>query len=683
MQAILISYKKKLRKFLLEERQQWFLWIPVFYGIGILIYLSLPFEPALYQSIGSTALLPALMFRARKHPVFYYIFFIFFLISAGFMGANLRALYVKAPTLEKPLHIISLQGRVEEIDSYKKFHRIILSNIKTDEIPATQIPNKIRLTVMTKIGDAKAGDFVELRASLSPPQKAVLPETYNFAQDAYFQRIGAVGFSVTDLTKVTQAENIFSDKIQQVRSTIAGRLVNSVGGTEAEIAKALFMGDQGGIGQTTMAAIRNSGLAHLLSISGLHMVIVCTIFFKLSRILLTFFPPIALRYNTKKIAALCAIIGSFLYLLISGNPVPAMRSFIMSSIVLTAIMFDRYGTPLRVVAIAALYILITTPESIISPSFQMSFGAVISLLAAFEWLNPHLKNFASERHIPKIFMSILTTIISSIVATIATAPFAIYHFSRNSPYGVFANILAIPITSFITMPLGMVSIILMPFHLEGLLSWPLKASIDFVMGIATYFSSLPYAGTTIPAINNWQLLLISFGFLWLVIWQTKWRLLGLALAFIAIISAPLNKSPDIIISEDANLFAVKDENGDFIFSSGNAGRYARSVWSARIGQEETKTIVESGSKLINCDTAGCNYKNHGYRASFIKHPIALESECPDSDLFINLTGIKYNCTIATKQLNLYNLKKYGTHEIFLENGITIKTVSGGQHRIWD
>lgn len=678
-----MSSKTKLQKIILNERQQWFLWIPVLYAIGILIYFAIPKEPNIYVGIASSVLLllTALIFYKKK--LIFYILLVLFFISSGFAGANIRALRVKAPVLEKEIHSVSVQGKIEEIDTYKTGHRIFLTNIKTDKISAEKTPYKIRLTVLTDIGDAKAGDVIELRASLSPPPKAVLPDTYDFSKNAYFQGIGAVGFAVSDVQKITIAQNTFDEVIQQTRNVIAARLVNAIGGMQAEIAKALFMGDTGGIDADTILAIRNSGLAHLLSISGLHLVIVCAICFKMCRMLLALFPPISLNYNTKKLAAICAIIGSYFYLLISGNPIPAERSFIMSTMVFLAILFGRSGTPLRVVAIAALYILITAPENIISPSFQMSFGAVIGLISAFGWLEPHLSRFASAYKVPKILMWILGTIISSIVATIATAPFAIYHFNRNSPYGILANILAIPMTSFEIMPCGVLAMVLMPLHLEWVVAWPLRVGIDFIMWVANYVAALPYANATIPAINDWQLLLMVFGLLWLALWQTNIRLVGIGIVLIVIFAAFFNKTPDVMVNSDANLFAVKDENGDLLFSSSRAGSFVKQVWSARAGQEEIFDIADSESNDIACDTVACIYKKNGYKVAFVKHPVALEAECDNADIFINLTSISYHCARALKQINVYNLKKQGTHEIYLESDVRIKTVFNGRNRVWE
>jgi competence protein ComEC len=308
---------------------------------------------------------------------------------------------------------------------------------------------------------------------------------------------------------------------------------------------------------------------------------------------------------------------------------------------------------------------------------------VIGLISAFQWLTPHLSGFATKRRIPKIFMEVASTIISSLVATAATAPFAIYHFNRNSPYGILANILAIPMTSFEIMPLGVLSMVLMPLHLEWIVAWPLKQGISFVVWVANYFAALPYANSTIPAINDWQLLLLSLGFLWLALWKTKWRLLGVGIVAIAILGAFFNKTPDVIINGDATIFAVKDETGELLFSSGKAGSYVKNIWTARAGQEEVPGIDGSDSKIISCDSAGCVYKKNNYIVSFIKHPIALDSECGNSDIFINLTSIKYNCALATKQINLYNLRKGGAHEIFLDNEIDIKAVSSGRNRVWE
>jgi len=680
---ILIKHKAKLQKILLEERQQWFLWVPVLYAVGILLYFAMPFEPNVYLGIAVSASFLLITLTSRKKLLIFYVFIGIFFISAGFVGTNLRALWVKSPVLEQEIRGALLQARIDEIDTYKKGYRVFLTNIKTDKLPADKIPKKIRLTVLTKIGDAKAGDIIEVRAALSPPPKAVLPDTYDFARDAFFQQIGATGFAVSDFQKIIPAKNSLNETIQQIRNIVAQRLINSVGGLQAEIAKALFIGDVGGIDNDTMVAIRNSGLAHLLSISGLHLVIVCAICFKMCRTLLALFPVISLNYNTKKIAAVCAIIGSYFYLLISGNPVPALRSFIMSAMVFLAMVFDRSGTPMRIVAIASLYILITAPENIISPSFQMSFGAVIGLIAAFQCLAPKLQRFAAIYKIPKIFMEVISTIISSLVATAATAPFAIYHFNRNSPYGILANILAIPMASFWIMPFGVLAIVLMPMNLEWLVAWPLKRGVDFVIWVSYYFADLPYANSTIPAINDWQLLLISLGFLWLALWTTKWRIFGLSLIFIAIIGAFFNKNPDIIINVDATLFAVKDEKDELVFLSSKGGKYIKNVWTARAGQEEINTIDESDSKMISCDEAGCLYKKNGFTAAFIKHPIALEEECGGADIFINMTNIKYNCDKALTSITLYNLKQKGAHAIFLGDEMVVKTTDSGRGRIWE
>lgn len=675
--------KSLLKKIILNERPQWFLWIPVLYAIGILIYFTILREPNPYIGIFSsiTCLITALIFR-KKNLIFYILIILFFIL-AGFTGANIRAILVKAPVLEKEIRGISLEGKIEEIATYKKHYRVFLTNIKTDKIPLEKTPKKIRLTVLTDINDAKAGDIIEVRAALSPPPKAVLPDTYDFARNAYFQGIGATGFAVSDFKKITMAQNTFDETIQQTRNVIASRLVNAVGGVQAEITKALFMGDTGGIDNNTMEAIRNSGLAHLLSISGLHLVIVCAICFKMCRLLLVLYPPISLNYNTKKLAAVCAIIGSYFYLLISGSPIPAERSFIMSTMVFLAMVFDRSGTPLRIVAIAALYILITAPENILSPSFQMSFGAVIGLVAAFGWLEPKLSRFAMSYKLPKLFMGIIATILSSLVATLATAPFAIYHFNRNSPYGILANVLAIPMTTFEVMPFGVLAMLLMPLNLEWLVAWPLRMGIDFILWVANYVSGLPYANSAVPAINDWQLLLMVLGFLWLALWKTNLRLIGIVLVIIAILGAIFNKTPDVIINSDATLFAVKDENDELLFSSNKGGRFVKDIWTARAGQEEIIDIKDSDSKVILCDTAGCVYKKNGYTVTFIKHPVALEMDCNNTDIFINLTGINYHCARALKQINVYNLKKKGAHEIYLGSDIDIKTVLSGRHRIWE
>ncbi len=675
MRNYILPIIKNIKSSLQEEQKQWFLWLPVFYGIGILIYFSIPnlFNQKINILISILLLLQIFLFKKEKY--LFYIFIISFLISVGFLGAGIRSIYVQSPAIKEESNIVQVIGRIVTIETYKTGNRVILDNLTIDGITKKETPKKVRIVVFTALHEAKPGDIVSIRAKLLPPPKPVLPGAYDFSRYAYFEQIGAVGFAVSDILLIHQSYNSFYERISRIRNQISLKLKDQIKGQEAEIAKALFIGDAGGIKQNIMEDIRNSGLAHLLSISGLHLALVCFLFFASSRYLLALIPGISLRYNTKRLAAIIALIGSYLYLLMSGNPIPAQRAFIMSGMALFAIIIGRSGSPMRLVAIAATTVLVFTPENILSPSFQMSFAAVIALIAAFDFLKTYLAEKQAVNKYNKILSYLINTTISSIVAGLATAPFAVYHFSRMSPYGILANLLAIPTTSIIVMPLGVISVLLMPFNLDWLVAPMLKISIDIIIQIANMVAALPMANSLIPAINNWQIITISFSFLWLCLWRGKIRVIGGGVIILTSFCVIFNTYPDVIINSDAKFFAVKNENDELLFSGNYGSRYAKEAWITRIGQEEIKTIEKSDSKMINCDLVGCVYIKNPYRLVIIKHPIGLERDCTQDVIFINITGIKYNCAIAKKQVTLYELKEKGTHEFYLTQKLVVRTVS--------
>lgn len=695
---------QKFQKNIQTERLQWFLWVPVLYAGGILLYFSLRFEPDIQWGIVAAAslLIGSIILRKRKF-VCGLLLTVFF-IMAGFVGANVRALLVNGPVLQASSRVFTVEGRIDTLDTYKKGRRIILDNLKINKLSPQMTPNRIRFTMLTNLGDATIGDVIKIRVALQAPQKSVVPGGYDFGRDAYFKQIGGVGFAVGPATIIASGNHLspeleqntsfitkfwrqsgynFWEQVSQIRQNIATRFMDAVGGQEAQIAKALFVGDTGGIDNKTMIAIRNSGLAHLLSISGLHLALVCFIFFTMTRYLLALMPVIALNFNTKKIAAFLAISGSYFYLLLSGNQVAAERAFIMAGMALLAILVNRSSQPMRLVAIAALFILVMAPENILLPGFQMSFAAVIGLIAGFNWLAPHLSQFADAWKIPKIIMNLFGTVISSVIATLVTAPYGIYHFNRSSPYGIIANLLAIPLTSILVMPLGVLAVLLMPLHLEWLVAWPLKVTIEWVVQIAKYVAAMPYAASTVVAVNDWQLLLLSLGFLWLALWQNTWRLAGVIMVVIAVGASLFNNTPDIIISDDAVVFAVKDENGKLLFSSKRPRKMIRESWLATMGQEEVASIDDGGDNVIECESAGCIYKMNGYVVAFIRQKEGLADYCAGANVVINLTKTHYNCVTAVKQIDFTDLQHKGAHEIYLGSRVAVKTVVSGYQRIWE
>jgi competence protein ComEC len=299
----------------------------------------------------------------------------------------------RAPVLSHELRYVPVTGFIENHELRDKGRaRLTLRVIALDDLPQANRPYRVRLTLPAK-GDLidRTGAVVTLKATLQPPPEPVEPGGFDFARQAWFARLGGTGYATSKVELAEDGREPPWDiaawaAIDRLRVAINHCIRAALPGETGEIAVALITGERGGISQETKQAMRDSGLAHILSISGLHMVIMAGTVFWLTRALLALWPRLALNYPIKKWAAGAALAAETFYLTLSGAAVPTVRSWIMMSIVLIAMMLDRPALTMRNVALAALLILIVAPESLFDPSFEMSFAAVVALVALFEWL---------------------------------------------------------------------------------------------------------------------------------------------------------------------------------------------------------------------------------------------------------------------------------------------------------
>ena len=313
--------------------------------------------------------------------------------------------------------------------------------------------------------------------------------------------------------------------ISALRLTIAERIRAVLPATAGAIGVALITGDQGAISKPTMQHMRDSGLAHLLSISGLHIGLVATILFVGLRLLLAALERVALYYPIKKWGAMLAFVGAVFYVLLAGAPVPAVRSFIMTSMFLLAVILDRTAISLPPVAWAAVVVLLVSPEELIGPASRCR------LRPSSRWSPPTRRTrsaggsardagWTGGRRATSPWRS------SSLIATLATGPYSIYHFNRIAFYGVAANMIAVPLTGVWVMPWAVLAVILMPFGLEALALVPMGWGVDGIIAIAEYVAGLPSAVSVVPAMPVAGLAIITIGGLWLCLWQRRWRLAG-------------------------------------------------------------------------------------------------------------------------------------------------------------
>ncbi|HLT01569.1 MAG TPA: ComEC/Rec2 family competence protein, partial [Geminicoccaceae bacterium] len=457
---------------LLEERERWALWLPVGIGTGIALYFALPVEPPawlgavllLAGALAGSACAWRLSGAARARAAIVAI--ALGTVLLGFAVATLRTHLVAAPMLSARGAYEVETAQVLLVEERIRGQRLLLGELVIDRLDPERTPATIRVSTPSRTPSVQPGDYVRLRAFLMPPSPPVEPGGFDFARYAYFLRLGAVGYTLGEPEVLARAEGRnWSLALSAARQAIAERITAVAPGPAGAIGVALLVGLRGALPDRIWEEWAITGIAHLLSISGLHLAIVAGTLFFAVRVALALVPPLALRLPTKKIAALVALIGSFGYLLISGAPVPTQRSFIMTGLMLLAVMVDRNPFSMRLVAFAAMVVLILEPETLLGASFQMSFGAVVALIAAYE--TGAAMRRPADGLAGRLLLYVAGVALTTLIASAATTPFAIYHFSRFPTYGIVTNLVAVPLTALWVMPAGMLGLLLVPLGLDG------------------------------------------------------------------------------------------------------------------------------------------------------------------------------------------------------------------------
>jgi len=415
------------------------------------------------------------------------------------------------------------------------------------------------------------------------------PGGYDFARDLYFQRIGASGFvhgAIKVVTPPTAATvrmqaNAF---VQGVRDAIDFRIRSVLSGGVGSIASALITGKRDAIAPHVYDAMFVSGIGHVLSISGYHMAVVAGVVFFILRALLALIPGLADRTPIKKWAAFAALIVTAFYLVLSGAEVATQRSFIMIAIVLVGVMLDRPVLTLRTVTIAALLVLLFAPEAVVHPSFQMSFAATLALIATYGHGLPlaraGMDSSIGSRAALWGVNEVVSLIIASLVAGLATTPYAAYHFHRLAPYGVLSNLLAMPIVSAWVMPMGILGVLAIPFGFDAVFWRQMGYGIEWMDAVALWVASLPGAFGRVTAFGTGPLLLATAGLLTITLLKTPLRWSGVVFVFLAIVIAARTPVPDILVSADGRTFAVRGADGKLAFHHTSGDTFAMREWLA-------------------------------------------------------------------------------------------------------
>jgi competence protein ComEC len=564
-----------------------FPWLPVAFGSGIALYFAAEHEPQWWAPTGLAAAFAIASVAARRHFVAFVVFVGLTAVAAGFAAASLKALLRAHAMLDMP-QTVTLSGFVEMREERERSDRVVLRVADFEGMQASHKPERVRIAVRKGTAPAMSS-FVALRARLNPPLQPLRPGGYDFARDMYFRGIGASGFALGAIRVVAPPAEPdlwlrFSAWIGGIRDAVDRRIRAAIDGDRAAIASALVTGQRGAISATVSEAFYVSSLAHVLAISGYHMAVVAGIVFFVIRALLALVPGIALAWPIKKWAALGALFAGSFYLLLSGASVSTQRALIMTAIVLVGVMADRAALTLRTIAIAALAVLVLQPEALLHPSFQMSFAAALALIAGYQLGLARLFAFTHTSLGARVALfgghQVAALVVASLLAGLATTPFAAYHFHRLAPYGVLANLLAMPIVSLWIMPAGLLGVIAIPFGLDGPLWRLMGGGIDGMIAVAVFVAGLPGAVGRIGAFGTGTLLLCSAGFVLLCLLRSPLRLLGAPLALAAALLAVTARQPDILVSADGELIAARNAKGRLAVLRHGRDDFALREWLA-------------------------------------------------------------------------------------------------------
>src|SRR3984957_12777471 len=449
-------------------------WVPIAFGTGIAFYFAADHEPVLPVAVVTALGLGVVAFLLRRAKSFP-LAVMAASVAAGFATATFRTAHIAHEVLARPAYSVSLSGFVEARDIRERTDRFVL---RVTQMDGPRLPAELeRVRLSVRKGTAPAvGSFVEFKARLQPPLAPLRPGSYDFRRDLFFQGIGASGF-VTGGIKARDppAAGGFSLRyaafMQDLRDGIDARIRATLDGDKRAIATALLTGRRDAITTPVNDAMFISGLAHVLSISGYHMAVVAGVVFFFVRAVLALIPGLALRRPLKKWAALAALLVATFYLELSGAEVATQRSYFMTAIVLLGVLVDRPTLTFRTLSVAALVVLVFAPEAVAHPSFQMSFAATLALIALYQhglpWIAARRDSSLAARVALWGGREAVSLFLASLVAGFATTPYAAFHFHRLAPYGVIANLAAMPVVSAVVMPAGMLGIIAMPFGYDA------------------------------------------------------------------------------------------------------------------------------------------------------------------------------------------------------------------------
>ena len=564
--------------FLEREREALPLWWVVAFGFGIALWLVLP-GPESWQAALLLAAGAAIAARLLDGRIANVLFGGSLAVAFGLGLVWVRAHVSEAPKISRP-EITTFDATVTAVNPMvaRDSVRLLIQPLNPG------LPPILRVNVRTQDAPSQGlgpGARVRVKVRLAAPMPMPLPGAHDYARDAWFAGIGGTGKALGALELLEPATGTGLDSL---RDRLDRHIRSQLGESEGGIATALVTGDQGALPEADANAMRRSGLAHLLSVSGLHIAAAIGATFLLSIRLLALSERVALRVNLVLVAAGVGALSGVGYTLLTGMQVPTVRSCTAAVLVLIGIALGREAISMRLIAVAALAVLLVRPEALYGASFQLSFAAVTTLVALYSW--PWFKRVSEPRDddlIGRIGRSITIMVVTGLAIEIALLPFALYHFHKAGLYGVAANLVAIPLTTFLIMPLEAAALILDPVGLGSPLWAATGWSIALLLKLAHAAASAPGSVALLPAMPAWAFAAMIGGGLWLCLWNGRMRLAGFAPILLGATGALLTPRPDLLVTGDGRHLAVVSEDGTPYLLRERAGDFVRDMLGESAG----------------------------------------------------------------------------------------------------
>lgn len=629
--------------------------IPFAVIAGLIIYADLPAEPVYGVLLALIVVCAVLVAVSPARPRLRRISMLALATAIGAGLLPLHGMLGGSAMLAYPAYG-TYEAVVDEILSdIDGGRRIVVSQIKPLGDARPVDVRRARLVVPAE-PEIAPGDRIRADLRLGRVPAPILPGAFDSQFHAYFSGIGAYGNVTGNFALVAPGEGFHLVRsVDALRRGIGKRIVTALEDPSAAIARAMLVGDQSGISDEIRDVMARSGLAHIYSISGLHLSIVAGGVFFLVRALIAAFAGLAGHLPTKKLAALAGIVAALGYLLLAGGigNTPAFRSTLMLVLIFGAVLAGRRALTMRNVAFAALVILLVDPADVFRASFQLSFAAVVVLIGVYEL--PRSPREDRPNLVRRCVDLLWTTAWTSLVAGLATLLFAAYHFQQTAPLGVVANVFVLPVLMLVIMPFGALSVLAMPFGLERSFLLAMGWGIDRMIEIAALVSGWSAGLETNPLLTPAALIIGLAALAWFAFLASRWRFAGPLLALPVIFVFGFDQRPDVLVADTTQAVAVR-EGEDMGLMFGRTGSFATDVWSEHFGTDIAPEVDE-----LRCDSLGCIHEGAEFSIAVVRIGDAFAEDCARNDLVVTRLPAPQICRDFTQVVDIDDLDRRGVH----------------------